>query len=216
MTVVAVETFFGILAVAGMMLMAGALVLRLAALGSASARRTWDGVVRTVGPGAYGLAWFVALLATTGSLYFSEIAGFEPCRLCWYQRIAMYPLVVVLAIAAARRERAGAFYASAIALIGALVSAYHVLLEWFPSLDSGACSVTTPCTLIWFRVFGFISLPTLALTAFALILTLMAIRLAWAGDRVDDLDELDDLDADLDPHTDPGTDSGTDPARRPA
>ncbi len=202
MSVVAIETFFGILALVGIALVGSAAILRLAAVGSASARHTWDRVVITVGPSAYGVAWFVAFLATTGSLYFSEVAGFEPCTLCWYQRIAMYPLVIILAIAAARRERAGAVYAAALAGIGALVSTYHVLLEWFPSLDSGACSATTPCTLVWFRVFGFISLPTLALTAFALILTLMAIRLAWAGDRPDDHDPLVDPD--------------TEPTRRPA
>lgn len=205
MSVVAIETFFGILALVGIALIGGAVILRVAALGSASARGAWDRLVATVGPSAYGLAWFVALLATTGSLYFSEVAGFEPCRLCWYQRIAMYPLVIILAIAAARRERAGAIYAAALAGIGALVSTYHVLLEWFPALDSGACSATTPCTLVWFRVFGFISLPTLALTAFALILTLMAIRLAWSGEHPDDSD-LDDAEPD----------PATDPARRPA
>jgi disulfide bond formation protein DsbB len=205
MSVVAIETFFGILALVGIVLVVSAVILRLAAVASGSARRTWDRVVTTVGPSAYGLAWFVALLATTGSLYFSEVAGFEPCTLCWYQRIAMYPLVIILAIAAARRERAGAVYAAALAGIGAIVSTYHVLLEWFPSLDSGACSATTPCTLVWFRVFGFISLPTLALTAFALILTLMAIRLAWAGDHPDDIDDSADA----------GVDPATDTARRP-
>ena len=61
-------------------------------------------------------------------------------------------------------------------VIGALIAAYHVLLEWFPSLSSGACDPDNPCTLVWFRVFGFISLPTLALTAFLLILTLVTIR----------------------------------------
>jgi hypothetical protein len=206
MSVIAVETFYGILALVAMVLVIAAVILRLAAVGSTSAAGTWDRVVHAVGPNAYAMAWFVAFLATAGSLYFSEVAGFEPCTLCWYQRIAMYPLVIILAIAAARRERAGAFYAGAVAGIGAIVSAYHVLLEWFPSLDSGACSATTPCTLIWFRVFGFISLPTLALTAFALILTLLAIRLAWPGDRADD----DDLDDDLVDDPDP------DPSRRPA
>lgn len=127
-------------------------------------------------------AWVPAFLAMLGSLYFSEIAHYTPCTLCWYQRIAMYPLVIILAMAAARRERAGAYYAGAIAGIGALVSAYHVVLEWVPALDTGACSATTPCTLIWFRVFGFISLPTLALSAFVLILTLLAIRLAMSPD----------------------------------
>lgn len=191
MTVVAVETFYGILAVVAMGVVAAVLILRLAAVVSEGALRQWKGLVRAVGPISYGLAWFVAFLATAGSLYFSEVAGFEPCRLCWYQRIAMYPLVIILAMAAARRERAGAYYAGAIAGIGALVSAYHVVLEWVPALDTGACSATTPCTLIWFRVFGFISLPTLALSAFVLILTLLAIRLAMSPDPRLDADVAD-------------------------
>ncbi len=195
MSVVAVETFYGLLALVGMGAIALVVALRLASFVSGSARRRWDGLARTFGPTAYAMAWVVALLATAGSLYFSEVAGFEPCRLCWYQRVAMYPLVIVIAIAAARRERAGAWYAGGLALVGGLVSSYHVLLEWFPSLDGGACSATVPCTLIWFRVFGFISLPTLALIAFGLVLVLMAIRLA--GTR-------DDAELDADP-TDPTT-----------
>ncbi|MGP1675458.1 MAG: disulfide bond formation protein B, partial [Candidatus Limnocylindrales bacterium] len=99
-----------------------------------------------------------------------------PCKLCWYQRIAMYPLVVILGIGAARRERAAAWYAAGLAAIGAAIAAYHVALEWIPSLDTGACAATAPCTYVWFRMLGFISLPTLALTAFLLILTLLAVR----------------------------------------
>ena len=207
MSVVAVETFYGLLALAAMGAIAVVLVVRLLAAFSDGGRDRWDGLVHAVGPNAYGMAWVVAFLATAGSLYFSEVAGFEPCRLCWYQRIAMYPLVILLGIAAARRERAGSFYVIAMALIGALVSTYHVTLEWFPSLDSGACSATTPCTLIWFRMFGFISLPTLALTAFVLILTLMGIRLALERDEV-----VDDADG-LAPST---SDPDGDATRRPA
>lgn len=186
MSVQAVETFYGILALVGMAGLAVLVVVRLLASMSARWRERWAGLAEAVGPNAYAAAWFVALLATTGSLYFSEVAGFEPCRLCWYQRIAMYPLVILLGIAAARRERAGAFYTIGLAVIGALVSTYHVALEWFPSLDSGACSATTPCTLVWFRVFGFISLPTLALVAFLLILALMVIRLGLREPGLDD------------------------------
>lgn len=191
MSVQAVETFYGILALVGMAGLAVLVVVRLLASMSARWRERWAGLVEAVGPNAYAAAWFVALLATTGSLYFSEVAGFEPCRLCWYQRIAMYPLVILLGIAAARRERAGAVYTIGLAVIGALVSTYHVALEWFPSLDSGACSATTPCTLVWFRVFGFISLPTLALVAFLLILALMVIRLGLREPGLDDEPDAD-------------------------
>ncbi|HET7168974.1 MAG TPA: disulfide oxidoreductase [Candidatus Limnocylindrales bacterium] len=176
MSATTVELFYAILAVAAMITIAALAVLRLLALVSDAARERYDDVAATIAPHALSLAWFVALLATTGSLYFSEIAGFTPCTLCWYQRIAMYPLVVILAIGAARRERAAAWYAGALAGIGAVISAYHVALEWIPSLDTGACAASTPCTLVWFRMLGFISLPTLALTAFLLILTLLIVR----------------------------------------
>jgi disulfide bond formation protein DsbB len=191
-TVAMVETFYGILAIVALLVVAVVLGVRLAAIRSDRGRERWLRLVRAVAPGAYVIAWIVAVLATAGSLYFSEVAGFEPCRLCWYQRIAMYPLVLLLAIAAARRERAGAWYVVSLAAIGAVISTYHVGLEWFPSLDSGACSVTTPCTIVWFRVFGVISLPTLALSAFLLILTLMAVRLAARGGDARDPDSQAD------------------------
>ena len=181
MSATTVELFYAILAVAAMLVIVGLVGLRLLALVSAGARERYDDVADAIAPYPLSLAWFVALLATAGSLYFSEVAGFTPCTLCWYQRIAMYPLVVILAIGAARRERAAAWYGGALAGIGALIAAYHVALEWIPSLDSGACDASTPCTLVWFRVFGFISLPTLALTAFLLILTLLAVRLSAAA-----------------------------------
>jgi hypothetical protein len=216
MSVVAVETFYGLLALVAIIAVIGVVILRVAALGSLSAGRGWDRLVHAVGPNAYGMAWFVAFLATAGSLYFSEVAGFEPCRLCWYQRIAMYPLVIILAIAAARRERAGAIYATAIAGIGALISGYHIVLEWVPSLDAGACSATTPCTLIWFRVFGFVSLPTLALAAFALILALLAIRLAWTDPTADDGGAVVETEPDLDVEPDPDPAPDRDTAGWPA
>ena len=191
MAVATVELFFGILALVAFAAVVGVNALRAVAQVNTSARTAYGSVARAIAPNALSIAWFVAFLATAGSLYFSEVAGFEPCRLCWYQRIAMYPLVVLLAIASARRERAGAIYVGALAAIGAVIAAYHVALEWFPSLDSGACDPNNPCTLIWFRVFGFISLPTLALAAFLFILTVLSIRPPL------------DHDADPDPDPDP-------------
>ncbi len=126
-----------------------------------------------IGPSALPAAFVVAALATLGSLFFSEIAHFEPCRLCWYQRIFMYPLVVILGIAAWRRDGTVFRYAAPLAVIGAVIATYHYALEWLPWLDTGTCSATVPCTVIWFRELGFITLPYLALSAFLLILTLL-------------------------------------------
>ena len=138
-----------------------------------------------LGSSALPGALLVAGLATAGSLYFSEIAHFEPCKLCWYQRIAMYPLVVVLGVAAWRRDRNVARYVLPVAAIGALISAYHYALEWFPALDTGACSATNPCTIVWFRALGFASLPYLALSAFLLILSLMWIARSASAEEPD-------------------------------
>ena len=150
--------------------------LRVLAVGSDRALDAYARIARSIQARAVVAAWLVAALATAGSLYFSEMAKFTPCTLCWYQRIAMYPLVVILGLAAWREDDGAWIYATALAAIGAGISTYHVLLEWFPSLSSGACDPDNPCTLVWFRVFGIISLPTLALTAFLLIITLVSYR----------------------------------------
>lgn len=197
MTTETVELFYAILAVLAFIFVATVLVIRLLAVGSASARGWYRTIATFVEPNALWMAFWVALLATSGSLYFSEFAHFDPCRLCWYQRIAMYPLVVILGIAAVRRDPGVRIYARALAIIGAVIAAYHVAFEWLPELlDTGACGAGPSCAVIWFRVFGFISFPTLALTAFLLIVTLMSVR---------------SQDADLgDPDTDP------EPERSPA
>jgi len=122
--------------------------------------------------------WLAALVAVTsmaGSLYFSEEAKFIPCALCWYQRIAMYPLAILLPIAAVRGDDAIRPYAATLAGIGAVISAYHVLLQRIPGLPSGSCSVDAPCTAIYIERFGFITIPVMALVGFLSILTLLLV-----------------------------------------
>lgn len=122
------------------------------------------------------LAWLIAAGATIGSLYFSEVAHFAPCRLCWFQRIAMYPLAAILLVGAVRRDRLVAWYSLPLALVGVVISTYHTILEWRPSLDSGVCSIDGPsCTTVWFREFGFLSLPTMAGIGFVAIAVLVAL-----------------------------------------
>ena len=132
-----------------------------------------DGLVEVFGPVALVVALGVALVATLGSLYLSEVANFVPCRLCWYQRIAMYPLVPILGMAVWRGDAGVRFYALPLAIIGGLISSYHILLERYPSLESGVCEAANPCTLIWVRRFGYLTIPTMALSAFALITVLV-------------------------------------------
>lgn len=185
MTTSTIETFYAILALLAVGAMATLLVIRLLAIGSESARGWYRAIALFIQPNAIGMAFWVALLATMGSLYFSEGAHFDPCKLCWYQRIAMYPLVVLLGIAAVRRDPGIRIYAGALAAIGLVISSYHVALEWIPALDTGSCGTGPACTIIWFRVLGFISLPTLALVAFLFILTLLSVRGPDADDDED-------------------------------
>ncbi len=171
MSTEAAQVFFSLLAVVaavGTVVLLGA---RLLAARSTGARAVVDSFA---GP-ALVIAAVVAATCMAGSLYFSEVADFVPCTLCWYQRIAMYPLVVILAIAAGRRDRAIWHYVVPLAGIGAAISTYHYIVEWFPEADSGVCKSTIPCTFVWFREFGFISLPLMALCGFALILTLVTL-----------------------------------------
>lgn len=121
-----------------------------------------------------GLSWVVALVATTGSLYFSEVVDYIPCELCWYQRIAMYPLVLVLFLAMLRNDRRIWPYALALSVAGLVVSIYHYQLEWFPE-QSTICSKTAsvPCTVVWFRHWEVGTIPFLAGSAFLVIITVL-------------------------------------------
>lgn len=143
-------------------------------LGFVAAGR-WAVLRDAVGPQALVLASLIAVVAMFGSLYLSEVANFRPCRLCWYQRYAMYPLGPLLAVAAWRPSRwlrpAGFVLAGA----GAVIATYHVLLERYPSLDGAVCDPTNPCTLIWVEKFGYLTIPGMALSGFAAILVLLAL-----------------------------------------
>jgi disulfide bond formation protein DsbB len=133
-----------------------------------------DGVAAVIAGQEIPLAFVVALVATLGSLYLSEVADFPPCRLCWYQRIAMYPLPVILAVAWWRRDEGVRWYAIPLAVIGGCISIYHVLVEQFPWLESGGiCEADNPCTIRWVERFGFVTIPRMALAAFALVVALL-------------------------------------------
>jgi len=119
-------------------------------------------------------AALIALVATAGSLYLSEVADFPPCRLCWYQRIAMYPLGPLLLMAFIRRDNGIRPYAFLLAAAGAVVSGYHVIIERFPDLESGTCEVSNPCSIIWVEQLGVFTIPAMALCGFAGIMALMA------------------------------------------
>jgi disulfide bond formation protein DsbB len=95
-------------------------------------------------------------------LFYSEVAGYPPCTLCWYQRIATYPLVVVIGVAAVRRDRSVWLPASILAGIGGAISVWHLVIERNPVLG-GACDPSNPCAILWVQEFGFLTIPAMAL-----------------------------------------------------
>jgi disulfide bond formation protein DsbB len=123
-----------------------------------------------------GSAFAVATVASMGSLYYSDVVGFVPCLLCWYQRIAMYPLVPILGIAALRGDRSVRWYGLPLAVVGLGIALYHVVIQFQPALDAGMCSAAAPCSARYLSVFGFVSLPVMAASGFILIAGLL-----WAA-----------------------------------
>ncbi|TCZ74309.1 disulfide bond formation protein B [Paenibacillus albiflavus] len=128
------------------------------------------------------MSWIVALVAMLGSLYFSEVLLYEPCKLCWYQRILMYPLVLILTVSILRKDNTQYHYILPFSLIGFCVSSYHYLLQktdLFKSFSS-SCGIVA-CDSDYINWLGFITIPLLAWTAFLLI-TIIQI-MVWRADR---------------------------------
>jgi disulfide bond formation protein DsbB len=183
LTTEAVSTFFALSAIVILVLFAGWAILWTAAGRSERAAGWKTLVVASLGERAPVLAWIVAVIAMAGSLYYSEIAHFTPCEFCWYQRIAMYPLALVLGIAAFRRDRQYWRYALPVVVIGGILSTYHYLMQRFPDLSTGSCSAFAPCTAAYVKQFGFVSIPLMALACFAAIGALLAIGRSADADR---------------------------------
>ncbi|HLQ82910.1 MAG TPA: disulfide oxidoreductase [Pseudogracilibacillus sp.] len=119
------------------------------------------------------LMWTQSLLATLGSLFYSEIMGYIPCELCWIQRILMYPQVIIIGLALIKQNKSIAIPAVWLSGIGILVSIYHYGLQKVPFLqNAGGMCGEVPCNLQYVNYFNFITIPFLAGIAFAIILIL--------------------------------------------
>lgn len=117
------------------------------------------------------VAWFQATVAMAGSLFFSEVMKLPPCVLCWYQRIAMYPLVVIIGISILKRDLAARVYGLPLAIIGFAIAAYHNLLYYKIIPQSIVlCTSGVSCTSKQIEWFGFVTIPFLSLIAFLIII----------------------------------------------
>jgi len=150
----------------------GLVLLLLVALpaGRAALRREMAGRERLM----LGIAWLVAGVSTFGSLYYSQVAGFVPCVLCWYQRIAMYPLVLLLGVGLLRPDGSASRYGLPLSVVGLGIALYHIAIQFQPALETNVCDVGVPCTARYLSVYGFVSIPVMAAGGFLLISGILA------------------------------------------
>ena len=164
MEVQVAQRLFALLSLLGVIAAAGGFALLLPGM-----KKLRGQVLDGVGPVLPALVVIVATGAMAGSLYFSEIAGFVPCHLCYVQRYFMYPLSVISLASAFVKKKWLYLFIALQAIVGAGVSAYHVLIQRLATLDGGSCSLEAPCSAQWVNEFGFVSIPMMALFCFLLI-----------------------------------------------
>ncbi|MBL4904055.1 MAG: disulfide bond formation protein B [Desulfocapsa sp.] len=122
------------------------------------------------------LCWLVASLSTTGSIFFSSVMEFTPCLLCWYQRISLFPLVLILGAGLVSFDRSVVKYSLPLAAAGWLVALYHTLLYSGIIPDNiQPCTQGVSCTEKYIDLFGFITIPMLSLLSFTTIIALLLI-----------------------------------------
>lgn len=120
------------------------------------------------------LAWIQALIATLGSLFYSEIKNYIPCILCWYQRILMYPLVIIIAVGILRKDKKVYQYVLPMSILGLLIAFYHILLQKGILPEAIApCTIGASCATKYTGYFGFITIPVMSFTAFLVITVCM-------------------------------------------
>jgi disulfide bond formation protein DsbB len=171
-----INTGYAVLALVADAMVLLVLIFFLVSRSSSSARERWGRFRDNITPYALQIAWIVAVLATFGSLFLQYEEGLQPCTFCWFQRICMYPLSLLLGIAAFRGDvQVAKRYFLGLSTVGAVIAIYHYQLEHVPH-EFSVCSLLpgeTPCNVAVINVFGFISVPFLSMAAFLLITTLI-------------------------------------------
>jgi disulfide bond formation protein DsbB len=172
-----------VLGVAGQVVLAGFVFIGILAL--FRIRAPLDVVRHAIWGYELWLTFFVASLATGGSLFYSEIAGFVPCELCWYQRICMYPLTVLTLLPALAGDYRIARYLLPLPVVGACISVYQILIEEGVVQQAQACLSSAPggCATKWTEEFGYLTIPVLALIAFGLAFSFLLLACFERGPR---------------------------------
>ena len=171
-----VNGLLGVLVIAGFFMLAAMGILFTFRNQSSFARKT----IETLHTHALFLSFFVALGAMLGSIFYSEIAHFPPCNLCWYQRIFMFPVAIILGMGWRWRDRGVFFYSIPLSVIGALFALYHhfIQLGIMPSIFCSASAVSCVQRFVFER--GFVTIPLMSLTAFLLVISFSLFGIARA------------------------------------
>jgi len=168
-----VNVLLAVLGVAGQVVLAALAIVGVLAL--FGRRGPLDAVREAVWGYELWLAFLVAASATAGSLFYSEIANYVPCELCWFQRICMYPLSILTLLMALASDHRAARYLLPLPIVGAGLAIYHMLVERGVVGQTEGCSISAPggCATKWVDEFGYMTIPTLTLTGFALVLAFL-------------------------------------------
>lgn len=161
------NNFFSILTIiaqASILLLAGAILLY-------KRKKEAGSVLRFFAQNAVLFAFIVATISTLGSLFYSEVVGFDVCKLCWFQRILMYPQSIILGLALIKKDRKILDYSIALSIFGILIALYHYLLQLgiAPSVACPIVGYSSNCASRFVMNFGYITIPMMSLTAFTLI-----------------------------------------------
>lgn len=167
-----VLNIFGVLVLLGQL---GIVVLFWAWILSATGWSVFDGKAKKVtnflSENYIALACLIAVAATLGSLVLSEVLHFIPCKLCWYQRIFMFPQAIIFGVALWKNDRNIWRYSIALSVIGLLIAIYHIFLQTYPGVFPCSDEVAN-CTLSQFKIFNYITIPVMSATAFIILILL--------------------------------------------
>ena len=121
------------------------------------------------------LAWILSCTITLASLYLSEIKHIEPCSLCWYERLSLFPLTIFLGVALYKSFFSVFSYVIAFPALGLIVSALHIALQEIPSFHPKVCSSAVSCAIKHSIGLGAISIPMVAFATFLILVVLLCV-----------------------------------------
>ena len=166
-----ISEILSILTLAGDILIFGIVLIFIYTIITKKNLKNWE-IFRRITKNNYLLfALIISLISTLGSLYYSDILGYEPCKLCWYQRIFMYPQVVLFILASKKRDYKIIDYSLILSVIGAIIAGFHYWLQITNNQDFSCSTIgySASCTESFFLSYGYITIPVMALTAFILL-----------------------------------------------